>query len=399
MRPLAIRALSAISAIGRGAEPMFDALSNRRGGLSPCDFAGVTSGWIGRVPGVESHAVPPRLAHFDCRNNRLADMALHTDGFAARVAEARARLGADRIGVVVGTSTSGVGALEDAYVARDPVSGALPPDFDFVHTHDLSSLASYVREALDLAGPALTVSAACASSARCFVDAAHFIETGVCDAVVVGGADSLCGMTLRGFASLGLVSPRACRPCDTARDGVSIGEAAGFALLEPLWTNSGRTAVPGLAVLGTGSSSDAHHMSAPHPEALGAVLAMRAALADAGLAPEAIDYVNLHGTGTRANDAMEDRAVMTVFGSGVPGSATKGWTGHTMGSSGILELAISALCIEHDMVPGCLAVDEVDPSFEALVVTVNEHRTVRRVISNSFGFGGINCSLILGRTS
>ncbi len=416
MRPLAIRAFSAVSAIGRGAEAMFGALRDRRGGLTPghrggltpghrgsltpghladlapCDFAGLTSGWIGRVDGVEAHRLPHDLSHFDCRNNRLADMALRTDDFAARVAEASARLGPDRIGVVAGTSTSGVGALEDAYFARDPVSGVLPPDFDHVHTHDLSSLASYVRAALGLSGPALTVSAACASSARCFVDAVHFIETGVCDAVVVGGADSLCRMTLQGFASLGLVSDQACRPCDAARDGISVGEAAGFALLE--------RASPGargqLMLLGTGSSSDAHHMSAPHPEALGAVLAMRAALTDAALGPEAIDYVNLHGTGTRANDAMEDRAVMTVFGPDVPCSATKGWTGHTMGSSGILEVAIAALCIEHGLVPGCMGVDRLDPDFQARVATVNERRTLHRAISNSFGFGGINCSLILG---
>ena len=393
MRPLAVRALSAISGIGRGPEAMFGALRDRRSGLAPCDFEGLSIGWTGRVEGVEAHALPSRLAHFDCRNNRLADLALRTRGFADIVADARTRLGADRIGVIVGTSTSGIGALEAAYAMRDLDTGALPPDFDYVHSHDLSSLSSFVKEALCLTGPAMTVSAACASSARCFVDATHFIETGICDAVVVGGADSLCAMTLRGFASLGLVSPSPCRPCDTARDGISVGEAAGFALLESSRTSPSGS---GLAVLGTGGSSDAHHMSAPHPEALGAVLAMRAALADAGLSPEAIDYVNLHGTGTRANDAMEDRAILTVFGRGVACSSTKGWTGHTMGSSGILEMAISALCIEHDLVPGCLSVETVDPAFEARVAMANETRSVRRVMTNSFGFGGINCSLILG---
>ena len=352
MRPLAIRALSAVSAIGRGAAAAFDSLDQRRGGLRPTGFAGIP-GWIGAVEGVAAHTLPSSLAAYDCRNNRLADMALNTDGFAARVAEAKARLGSDRIGVIVGTSTSGVLALEDAYRDRDPGDGdlgdgALPQAFDYTRTHDLSSLACYVRAALGLTGPALTVSAACASSARCFVDAVHFIETGVCDAVVVGGADSLCRMTLRGFASLGIVAPGACRPCDADRDGISIGEAAGFALLEPLGPGEA-----GLALLGTGASSDAHHMSSPHPEALGAALAMRAALADAGLDPSEIDYVNLHGTGTRANDAMEDQAMMAVFGPDVPCGTTKGWTGHTMGSSGILEAALSAACLEHGLIPGC----------------------------------------------
>ena len=392
MRPLAIRALTAVSAMGHGAAAMFEALNQRRGGLTQGAFEGITAGWTGRVAGVEAHALPPSLARYECRNNRLADLALRTDGFAAKVAEARARLGADRIGAVVGTSTSGVGALEDAYRAQE--KGALPENFDYVHTHDLSSLACYVSEALSLTGPALTVSAACASSARCFIDAVHLIETGVCDAVVVGGADSLCRMTLRGFTSLSLVSPQACRPCDAARDGISVGEAAGFALLE-----RSRAGEPGLALLGAGSSSDAHHMSSPHPEALGAVLAMRAALAGAGIGPEAIDYINLHGTGTRANDAMEDRAVMTVFGPDVPCGGTKGWTGHTMGSSGILEAVIAAVCIEHGLIPGCLGVAQVDPAFGARVVTVNESRPLRRVLSNSFGFGGINCSLVLGYPS
>lgn len=392
MKPLAIRAMTVLSAMGLGAGATFDALDRRRGGLTPCAFEGIATGWTGRVAGVETHALPPSLARYDCRNNRLADMALRADGFAATVAKARARLGADRIGVIVGTSTSGVGALEGAYLTRGPDGGALPAAFDYVHTHDLSSLASYVSEALALTGPAMTVSAACASSARCFADAAHFIETGVCDAVIVGGADSLCRMTLRGFASLSLVSDQKCRPCDAERDGISVGEAAGFMLLEPA-----RMGETGLAVLGCGNSSDAHHMSSPHPEALGAVLAMRAALEDAGIGPEAIDYINLHGTGTRANDAMEDRAVATVFGAAVPCGGTKGWTGHTMGSSGILEAVIAAVCLEHGLIPGCLGVDRVDPAFTARIVTENESRPVRHVLSNSFGFGGINCSLILGR--
>jgi 3-oxoacyl-[acyl-carrier-protein] synthase-1 len=250
------------------------------------------------------------------------------------------------------------------------------------------SLAGFVRMALGLRGPAMVVSTACASSARTFIDARQLIESGVCDAAIVGGADSLCGMTLRGFASLDLISAVACRPCDAKRSGISIGEAAGFALLE-------RTGA-GIGLLGFGTSSDGYHMSAPHPQATGAIAAMRAALAAGGLSAADIDYVNLHGTGTRANDAMEDIAMAEVFGAATPCSSTKGWTGHTLGASGILEAVVAGLCIEHGFMPGCLNVNAVDPGFRARVAVENEQRPIRRVMSNAFGFGGINCSLIFG---
>jgi len=380
--------MTAVSAMGIGRAAMLDALRARRSGLRPCDFGGLTHGFVGRVHGVEEHALPPAPAAFDCRNNRLADMALRADGFDAAVARARERYGAGRIAVVVGTSTSGILSSEDAYRARDPETGALPASHDIARTHDMFSLARYVRAALGLKGPALSVSAACASSAKAFVDARHLIAAGVCDAAVVGGADSLCRLTLSGFAALELIAPGPGRPCDAARDGISIGEAAAFALLERKGD--------GVALLGTGESSDGHHMSAPHPEGLGAIAAMRAALRMAGLAPGAIEYVNLHGTGTPANDATEDRAVFEVFGDAVPCSSTKGWTGHTLGASGILEAVISALCIEDRLLPGCLRVGTLDPSFRALVLTANREAAPRRVMSNAFGFGGINCSLIFG---
>jgi 3-oxoacyl-[acyl-carrier-protein] synthase-1 len=388
MRPLFITASTIVTAIGRGGAETLDALHARRGGLRPCDFADVTGGHIGRVGGLEAHVLPVELAHFDCRNNRLADLALRTDGFADRVWTARELYGPTRIAVVVGTSTSGIHASEEAYRARDPRTGALPAAFNYAHTHDLFSLARFVRDALGLRGPTMTVSTACASSARSFVDAYHLIASGVCDAAVVGGADSLCRMTLHGFAALDLISPVPCRPCDVERAGISIGEAAGFMLLE----REG----DGPALLGYGASSDGHHMSAPHPEAAGAIDAMRQALERAGLAPRDIDYVNLHGTGTRANDAMEDLAVAEVFGTDTPCSSVKAWTGHALGAAGIVEAGIAALCIRHGFMPGCLNVGAVDPSFRARVLVGNEDHPVRRVISNSFGFGGANCSLILG---
>ena len=385
--PLFLTALTAVSAAGHGAAAHGAALLARRGGLRPNDWDPATGGWIGRVTGVEAHELPPGLAGFDCRNNRLADMALRADGFMDKVAAARARHGADRIAVVLGTSTSGVSAAEDAYRVRPP--GA-PLRFDYDHTQDLFSLGAYVRTALGLHGPAMVVSIACASSARCFMDAAQLIRTGVCDAAVVGGADSLCRMTLHGFQALELISPVPCRPCDADRAGISIGEAAGFALLER------EPCGASMALLGAGASSDGYHMSSPHPEGAGAVAAMRQALEAAGLAPDDIDWVNLHGTGTRANDAMEDQAVHAVFGDGVPCSSTKGWTGHTLGACGILEAVIAGQCMAGGFVAGCLGVDRADPAFRAQVATDTLHRPVRRVVSNSFGFGGTNCSMVLG---
>jgi 3-oxoacyl-[acyl-carrier-protein] synthase I len=374
-----------VSALGAGAAAHRTSLLAGAGGLRANDFDPDVGGWIGRVAGVEAHALPPELAAFDCRNNRLADMALQSDGFADRVAAAVARHGADRVAVVLGTSTSGVTAAEDAYRRRD-AAGRLPASFDYDHTQDLYSLGRFVRAALGLRGPALVVSTACASSARCFIDASQLIEAGLADAAVVGGADSLCRMTLHGFAALELLSPTPCRPCAADRSGISIGEAAGFALLE----REGE----GMRLLGAGASSDGFHMSSPHPEGAGAVASMREALG--GRDPAAVDWVKLHGTGTRANDAMEDLAVAAVFGAEVPCSSTKGWTGHTLGACGILEALMVRECMEEGLVPPCLGIDAADPAFRAQVATAPLRRRVERVMCNSFGFGGINCSLLFG---
>ena len=389
MTPVAITALTAVSALGVGRAAHLAALRDRRSGLAPNDFDPVVGGWIGRVAGVEAHLLPAPLGRFDCRNNRLADMALRADGFTQAVETARERHGAHRIGVVVGTSTSGVEQAEGAYRHLD--QGVLPSGFDFETTQDLGSLAVFLRQALGLRGPASVISTACASSARCFIDGARLIDAGVCDAVLVGGADSLCRMTLHGFAALELIAPGPSRPCDAARDGISVGEAAGFALLER------GCAGGGMALLGWGASSDAHHMSHPHPEGAGAMRAMAEALDRAGLSPADLDWVKLHGTGTRANDAMEDRAVHAIFGDRPPVSSTKGWTGHTLGACGILEAVLIGECIDAGMVAGCLGVTETDPAFRSRVVTGNAAASLRHVLSNSFGFGGVNCSLLLGR--
>ena len=393
MWPLRISAGTAVTAAGAGLGPLRAALRDRRGGLLPCTFPGAPPGiWTGAVPGLEAAAPPAELAVYDCRNNRLAELALRADGFAEAVAAARERHGAERIAVVLGTSTAGIEQTEQAYAARVPGETLLPTDFDYGHTHDLRALPAYLRARLSLHGPALVISTACTSGARAMMEAAALIAAGLVDAAVAGGVDSLCRLTLHGFSALELLSPGPCRPCAGDRDGISIGEGAGLVLLERPSDVS-----HGPLLLGAGASSDGHHMSSPHPEGLGAVNAMRTALAAAGLTPAEIDYVNLHGTGTRANDAMEDSAMHQVFGDRVPCSSTKGWTGHALGASGAIEALVAALCIEEGLVPGCLGIDAADPAFRSDVATENRARPVRRVLSNSFGFGGSNCSLVIGQ--
>jgi 3-oxoacyl-[acyl-carrier-protein] synthase-1 len=385
-------AATAVSALGRGLDAIHAALVARRGGLRPNDFPGMEpAGHIGRVAGVEDVALPERLGHYACRNNKLAYAAAYQDGFAEAVARARARYGAERVAVLIGTSTSGIEELEGAYRGRG-AGGKLPARFKFAETHDLYSPARLLREVFDLRGPGLVISTACSSSANAILMACEWLEAGVIDAAVAGGVDSLCLSTLRGFQSLELLSPEPCQPCGVDRKGLSIGEAAALVLIE--------RAAPGqreaVGVLGYGCSNDAHHMSTPHPDGIGARVAMTRALARAGLDAAAIDYVNLHGTGTPFNDAVEDLAVHAVLGEQVPCSSTKGWSGHTLGTAGALEAVIGVLCIRAGLLPGCLNLSAVDPQLRCNVLSDNRRAPVRRVLSNSFGFGGNNCCLVLG---
>jgi len=371
---------------------MFAALRESRSGLRPNDFeTPALETWIGRVDGLEHEPVTGRLGEFDCRNNRLARLGLRQDGFEDAVAQARERYGAHRIAVLIGTSTSGVHETELAYRQRDRSTGALPPDLRYRHSQNIFSVADFVRRYLELEGPAAAISTACSSSAKVFASAHRLIEAAFVDAAVVGGVDSLCLTTLYGFGSLELLSREPCRPCDAARDGISIGEAAGFVLLERADSGAGK-----IALLGYGESSDGYHMSAPHPEGAGVRLAVMQALCRAGLAPDAIDYINLHGTATPANDRAEDAALHRIFGAAIPCSSTKGWTGHTLGAAGVTEAIISALCLERSWVPGTLNTRTLDPSLRSRIVLSGEQHPLRHVLSNSFGFGGNNCSLVLG---
>jgi 3-oxoacyl-[acyl-carrier-protein] synthase I len=395
LNPLWISNFTATSAIGRGLAPTLNALRQRKSGLAPCAFDTVDlAAFVGEVPGVDDVRLPEELAGFDCRNNRLAQLGLMQDGFAQAVAAAADKYGARRVGLFLGTSTSGILQTELAYRRRDPVDGRLPTDFHYATTHNTFSVADFARRLLGLQGPAVVVSSACSSSAKVFASAQRMIAAGLIDAAVVGGVDSLCLTTLYGFNSLGLMSARACRPFDAARDGISIGEAAAFALLERAPALQDGDAV---MLLGIGESSDAHHMSSPHPDGLGARMAMEEALAAAQIGAADIDYINLHGTATPSNDIAESKAVAAVFGSGVPCSSTKGATGHTLGAAGALEAVICALALKNGLLPGGLNTQQVDPTLPLDYLTDNRELAARRVLSNSFGFGGTNCALVFGR--
>ncbi len=397
MKSLMLRHFTASSCIGLGNEATLRSLLTQRSGLKSCDFESVgIDTHIGEVRGVDSTRVPVELAHFDCRNNRLAELALRQDGFLDSVGEATGRWGAKRIGVFIGTSTAGILQTELAYRVRDRITGALPAEFEYGATHNSFSAADYLRRRLQLRGPAVAVSCACASSAKVFGSARRMIEAGLIDAAVVGGVDSLCLTTLYGFRSLQLTSPLPCRPFDAARDGISIGEAAAFALLERPVDDMDRDTV---LLLGVGESSDAHHMSAPHPEGHGARRAMQAALAAATLDAGAIDYINLHGTGTPSNDRSESQAVTSVFGPTTPSSSTKGATGHALGAAGALEAVISALALQNGLLPGGVPTTRIDPTLTAHYLRENRRANLSHVLSNSFGFGGANCSLVFGRAS
>jgi 3-oxoacyl-[acyl-carrier-protein] synthase I len=393
--PLLLSSYTAVSCLGQGLAAHREALLAARSGLAPCTFETATlETWVGEAAGVDAVQVPPGLGDYACRNNRLALLGLAQDGFREAVAEVARRYGRERVAVILGTSTSGILETELAYRRRDPATGALPPDFSYRGTHNVFGVADFVRRVCGLGGPASVVSSACSSSAKVFASAARLMQAGVIDAAVVGGVDSLCLTTLYGFNSLELTSHRACHPFDAARDGISIGEAAAFALLE----RAPATPPAGAILLsGYGESSDAYHMSSPHPEGLGARLAMEAALARAGLAPADIDYINLHGTATPSNDAAEGKAVAGLFGTPPPASSTKGATGHTLGAAGGLEAVISALALTEGFMPACVGLERPDPAIALAPLREVRRASLRHVLSNSFGFGGTNASLILSR--
>ncbi|WP_222566009.1 beta-ketoacyl-[acyl-carrier-protein] synthase family protein [Novilysobacter antarcticus] len=403
MPPLAVRAWSATTALGRGVKAQHAALMERRSGLQPNDFGPVNADgvplpcWIGRVAGIEDAPLPAEFARWECRNNRLAWLALQQDGMLEAVRDAVSRHGAERVALVIGTSTSSIGASEEAYRDLRPDTDgtpAFPPELARPIVHTVHSLGDFVQQVSGARGPCITVATACSSSAKVFAQAARLIEAGVVDAALVGGVDTLCGSVLYGFNSLQLVSAEPCRPFDADRDGLSLGEAGGFALLERV--PAGAQAPRALHLLGYGESSDAHHMSSPHPQGLGALQAMNDALARAGIAPAQVDYLNLHGTSTPANDRIEAAAVASLFPAQLHASSTKGWTGHTLGAAGIVEAVFCLIALQHGTLPGILNSTTPDPACGPQIRFDNAQASIQVAMTNSFGFGGNNASLVFG---
>jgi 3-oxoacyl-[acyl-carrier-protein] synthase I len=392
---LRLSAFTLTSSLGSGLGPTLLALREQRSGLENKRWETVDiDTCIGEVAGLDDFQIRADLGQFDCRNNRLAEMGLEQDGFVEAVHAVITRYGPRRVAVFLGTSTSGILNTEIAYRHRD-AKGALSRSLDYRHTHNSYSLADFVRNYFALSGPAFVVSTACSSSAKVFGSAQRMINIGLIDAAIVGGVDSLCLTTLYGFNSLQLISRYACRPFDAKRDGISIGEGAAFILLE-----RGEEAGPGdILLTGVGESSDAHHMSSPHPDGAGALLAMQAALDMAGLTAADIDYINLHGTSTLSNDAAEGRGVSKLFGPRTPCSSTKGHTGHTLGAAGGAEAIICALALQNNFAPGGINTQKIDPLLDCAYLLSNLDLPMHHVLSNSFGFGGSNCSLVLSKVS
>lgn len=385
--PLGLVAAAVVHAAGQGVDALWNAALQGRTGLrsNPLDWCDLPC-WVGAVPDVNDAALGVHLGDWDCRNHRLALLALQDIGFRKAVASVRARYGAHRVAVILGTSTSGIRSTEEAYPIRR-ATGRWPHDFNYRKSHSTDALCRLTAEQLLLQGPMATVSTACSSSAKAFLLAQRWIDLGIVDAAIVGGADSLCLSTLHGFHALQLLSEDMCRPFDSRRNGISIGEAAGFMLL---------AAEPAAVRLsGGGETSDAWHMSTPHPEGAGARDAMLLALEIANLSATDIGWVNAHGTGTPANDRSEALALQAVFGANkIPVSSTKGVTGHTLAAAGIVEAIIVAAAVERSMLPPSANLQT--PDADLYVDAVTEGRTVKlkHAISNSFGFGGSNCSLI-----
>lgn len=392
---LAITNYTATSAAGIGLSELRESLVMRRSGLRKNDFAGCDlDTWIGRVESVENTEIPSQLAELQSRNNQLAWLGLQQDGLLDSVKTLSEQIGAHRIGVIMGTSTSSIGRTEEAYSQLEE-SGRMRPELRQPGVHNLHSPGTFVAAATGLKGPAITISTACSSSAKVFATASRWIQHGIVDAALVGGVDSLCLSILYGFNSLELISADPCKPFDRDRNGINIGEAAGFALV----TRENLAADANIALLGYGESSDAHHMSHPHPEGKGALFAIQRALARAGVDANSIDYVNLHGTASKANDRVETYALAAQFKDNTLVSSTKGWTGHTLGAAGILEAVIALDTLHTGLIPGTLNRKIDDPEFRFDVLSDNVEKRVDYAISNSFGFGGNNASLVFGRRS
>ncbi|MFO0689802.1 MAG: beta-ketoacyl-ACP synthase [Myxococcota bacterium] len=383
--PIPITGYSLCNGLGLGRRAVRDALFEGKCGLGPSPIPLPFETVVGAIHG-ELPALPEALAPWSTRTARIA--ALLVAELAPELERLRSRWRPERIAVLLGTSTAGADETENAYrvfLER----GALPPTYDLFRHHTYGAILHVVRTLVGAEGPAWVVSTACTSSAKPLASAQRLIETDQADAAIVGGIDTLCAMTLRGFKSLEALSSEAARPFSAERRGLNIGEGGAFLLLE-------RTGEPIALLEAVGESSDAHHISAPDPDGAGARLAMERALALAGVPASSVDHVNAHGTGTRLNDVAESAAIEALLGREVPVVSTKGYTGHLLGAAGGSEAAIALLAIEEGWIPASLGAEPVDPKIAIRVATERTTGRFRRVLSNSFAFGGNNVSVLLG---
>lgn len=376
------------SATGHNIDQLRQAIDSQTSGLRQNDLArSDINTWIGRVAGVESI----ELGEWQSRNNALAALGYQQGTIKHNVDALKERYGAARLGLVMGSSTSSIDRTETAYLHLE--DGALSAEFQQHKVHNPHAPSLFMAHLSGINGPAMTINTACSSSAKVFATGARWLAAGLVDAVLVGGVDTLCLSVLHGFDSLQLVSPNQCKPLDQNRDGINLGEASGFAVLvRPNEEHAGT----GIKLMGYGESSDAHHMSHPHPDGLGAKLSMQQALDMAELDAERIDYINLHGTSSRANDLIEGKLISGMFPRSTQVSSTKAWMGHTLGAAGITEALIAVDALKRGVIPGSLNLDELDHELDISVQSTNINREMGFVMSNSFGFGGNNCTLAFG---
>jgi 3-oxoacyl-[acyl-carrier-protein] synthase-1 len=390
MKPLTINSYTLTCAAGTGISAIRSSILGNRSGLSDkpwhdCEL----QTWLGRVTDLDEsrNKLQPE---WESRNNRLAHLGIHQDQFAKALGEAITRFGTHRCGLVIGTSTSSIGRSEQGYRELDP-EGRFTSEFQQDQIHDPHAPGAFLANLLDIEGPCMTVSTACSSSSKAFAVASRWLQQDIVDVVIVGGVDSLCQSVIHGFNSLQLVDNNLCKPFDLDRGGINLGEAAGFVLVsrEPLQDS-------GIRLLGYGESSDAYHMSSAHPDGLGAQLAMQAAIERSARQFSDLDYVNLHGTGTRSNDSIESKICGELLAPNTLCSSTKGLTGHTLGTAGICEAILTIDAIRTSIVPGNINTQNPEFAIASKLALTATDRDITLAMSNSFGFGGNNSSLIFG---